>query len=256
MPSNNLFYYLKQVQRRAGLTVSSSFPTTPNDEQQLVLDCINETLRYLNNKHYLTFKQTEYTLTTSNGVSSYNLANSPYSQSFWRVTRLARNAVRRAADDFPVEYVDYTELDQYRPITASAAAPVYYSAYGEDLILYPPGNGETVKVRYYGLHIGTDTTGATKKLRLSATDDLTMLDDSWEDVLIIGAAKEVRGQQKTDEKYLELKRKWEDWEEILIDMGTQPGEDAPPSFVVGRYLYSGTNLRNKFYPFFTNNPGA
>lgn len=256
MPSNDLFYYLKQVQRRAGLTVSSSFPTSPTDEQQLVIDCINETLRYLNNKHYLTFKQTEYTLTTSAGTSAYNLASSPYSQTYWRVTKLARNGVRRATDDFPLDFIDYTERDKLRPSSAANNQPVYYSCFGEDLIIYPPGDGSQLKIRYYGLHIGTDAAGTTQKLRLSVTDDLCMLDDAWEDVLTVGAAKGVRGQQKIDEKYAELKRQWEDWENILIDMGTQPGEDAAPQLVLGKYIYNGDTHRNRYYPFLTSNPGA
>lgn len=254
--ANNLFYYFKQVQRRAGLTVSSSFPTSLNDEQQLVIDCINETLRYLNNKHYLSFKQTQYTLTTTAGTSAYNLTNAPYSQTYWRVNRLARNGVRRVTDDYPLDFIDYTERDRLRPVTADNNQPMYYSQYGEDLLLYPPADGSQLYIRYYGLHIGTDSTGTTQKIALSAETDLTMLQDEWEDALVLGAAKSVRGQQKTDEKYAELKRLWQDQEQILIDMGTQPGEDAPPEFVLGKYLYSYDSYKSRYYPFFTNNPGA
>lgn len=254
--ANDLFYYLKQVQRRAGLTVSSAFPSSPTDEQQLVLDCINETLRYLNNKHYLLFKQTEYTLTTTAGQRLYNLANAPYSQTFWRVTRLARNAVRRAADDFPLSFLDYTEVDALRPVSSSNGTPRYYSAFGEDLILHPPADGSQVKVRYYGLHIGTDSTGLTKKLKLTASGDLTMLDDCWEDALVAGAHKRVRGQQKVDEKFKQAAQDWENWENILKDMGNQPGEEAGPAFVVQPYVYSPESHSRRFYPFFTDNPGA
>lgn len=256
MPSNNLGYYLNQVERRAGLTVSSSFPSSPTDEQQYVMDCINEQLRYLNNKHYLIFQQTEYTLTTTAGTRRYNLTQAPYSQSFWRVARLARNGVVRVSDEFPLFFVDYTELDYIKPAGTSNGRPTHFSQYGENLVIHPPPDGSQLLIRYYGLHIGTDSTGTTQKLRLSAEEDLPMIADEWEDVLTTGAAMKVRGQQKVDEKYAELKRQFEDWENILIDMGNQPGEDNGPEMVLTPYQYNRGVNTQRFYPFYTSFPGA
>lgn len=256
MPSNTLLYYMNQVQRRAGQPVSSSFPTSATDSEQMVLDSINERLRYLNSKYCLLFKATTYALTTTAGQASYNLANSPYSQTYWNVSRMARNGVIRVSDDWPLHYVDYTELDSLKPNTTGSGRPNLYSSYGGNLLIYPSSEASALTIRYYGNHIGTDTTGVTQKLRLSVSTDLTMLDDQWEDCLVTGAAMKVREWMVIDEKYQALLRAWEEWETILNDMGNQPGEDAPPQFKVGNYLYGDGIDTARYYPFFTPYSGG
>lgn len=246
--TKDLFYFLKKVQRKAGRMASSSFPSSPTDAEQEALDAINEYLRFLNNKYYFIFQQTEYTLTTTSGVVSYDLTQAPYSQSMWRVFRLARNGVRRAADDTEIPFIDYTERDMLRPASSATGAPAYHSAYGASL-LFDRADGSQVKIRYYGLHIGTDTTGATQKLNLSATDDLVMLDDNWEDVLITGAASILRAFDTVDEKTAALQDAARKWEGVLEDMGNQPGEDAGPRFVVRPYVYN--DALSSYYPFGT-----
>lgn len=251
MPSNTLFYYLQRVQREAGLTVSSAFPSTPTDEEQLVLDCINATLRELNNYYFLAFKQTEYTLTCTAGTSQYDLRQVPYNQTFWRVNRLAKNAVRRTADDYPLLYLDYADRDYLQPVKTGNSLPTHYSAFGEYLLLYPAPAGATqLTIRYYGRHIGTDSTGVTQKQRLTATGDLCMLEDDYEDALAYGSAAKVRRQQKVDEKYVELRRLWEEWRRVLVDVA-QPGEEAYPSLSIASS--SESYLQRKIGPFFNAN---
>jgi hypothetical protein len=229
--------------------VSTSFPTSPNDQEQRVLDAINEALRYLNNKYYLAFKYTEYTLTTTAGTRAYNLQNSPYSQANWRVTRLARNGVIRVSDDYILDYLDYSSLDEYRPDIGPNSLSLIYSGTGDNLILHPKPSGEQYKIRYYGTHIGTDTTGVTLKYRLTATDDLCMLQDEYEDALVMMAVAKVRLRDGMDDKYQEYKRRAEDWERILYDM-TQPGEDAAPQMLI-RPFGSEYDLLRRYYPFGT-----
>lgn len=250
MPSNTLNYYLTRIQREAGLAVSSSFPTSPTDQEQRVIDSVNEVLRYLNQKYYLAFKWTEYVLTTTASTSNYNLQNSPYSLSTWRVNRLARNGVIRYADDYILDYMDYSQLDEYRPHRQQVTKALIYSSTGTDLILYPTPSGEQYRIRYYGTHIGTDTTGVTLKTRLSATDDLTMLQDEYEDALVAMAVTKVRLRDGVDEKYMEWKKRAEDWEKILYDM-SQPGEDAVPQMIVRPFGFYSDDLYARYFPFGT-----
>ncbi len=249
MPSNDLFYYLKLVQREAGLTESASFPASPTSQEQRVIDHINGTLRYLNQKYYLAFKYTEYTLTTTPGVSTYDLMQAPYSQSFWRVNRLARNGVIRLSDDYILEYMDYTQIDEFRPDFIARSKSVAYSGSGQNLLLHPKPNGEQYKIRYYGTHIGTDSTGTTNKTRLTASSDLTMLQDEYEDALKYMAVAKVRLRDGIDEKYLEYKRMAEDWEKTLYDM-SQPGEDAQPQLMI-RPFGSECDIMRRYFPFGT-----
>jgi hypothetical protein len=251
--ASDLFYYMKQVERRAGLTVSSSFPTSPTTEQELVFDAINETLRYLNNAFNWIFKETEYTLTTTSGTRNYNLASAPYNQTMWAINRLARHGVRLVANERPLIFMPYEQLDYM--LSTSDATPRYYSSYGGELILHPTPDGSQVYVRYYGMHIGTDSTGTTKKLTLSETDDLVFLEDQWQDVLVYGAAASVRRQQKIDEKYKELQAHFERLTNILLDMGNQPGDDAPPEVIAPSYTYKGCINEQLYYPFFSIYPG-
>lgn len=249
MPSNDLNYYLTRVQRESGLAVSTSFPTSPTDQEQRVIDALNESLRYLNQKYYLAFKWTEYLLTTTAGTRSYNLQNAPYSQTTWRVYRMARNGVIRYEDDLILDYLDYTSLDEYRPNIGSNSKALLYSSTGENLIFHPKPSGEQYRIRYYGTHIGTDSTGVTLKTRLSATNDLTMLQDEYEDALIAMAVAKVRLRDAKDAKYDEWKKRAEDWEKILYDM-TQPGEDAAPQMMIRPFL-SGWNPLWEYRPFGT-----
>lgn len=253
--ANDLFYYLKQVQRRAGLNVSSAFPSSNTDEEALALDTINEILRHLNNKYHFIFQQTEYTLTTTAGTRAYNLASAPYSQTYWRVNRLAKNGVIRSTDETPLTYVQYTELDWRKPRSANQAASRYYSQYGKDLILYPTPDGGDYIIRYHGVHIGTDDTGATQKLELTETDDLVILEDEWADVLITGAAAHARAQRKVDEKQQRLEKKYEEYTKTLKAMANQPGDDAVPEHRSGRYVYGGDYIEERFHPFGTDFAG-
>lgn len=231
------------------MQVSASFPASPNDQEQRCLDKINEVLRYINQKYYLAFKYTEYTLTTTPGVKTYDLQSSPYSQTFWRVNRLARNAIVRISDDYPLDYLDYSQLDEFRPDIGSRSLSVLYSSTGINLILHPAPSGETYKVRYYGTHIGTDSTGVTNKLRLSISGDLTMLQDEYEDALVMMATAKVRLRDGMDEKYMEYKKLAEDWEKTLYDM-SQPGEDAEPRMMVRPFNF-GYDPLARYYPFGT-----
>lgn len=245
-----LEYYFKRVQRESGLTVSTSFPTSLSDEDQLVIDCINSTLRELNNKYYLAFKQTEYILTPSVGVASYDLRNAPYTQTFYRINRLARNGITRVSDSLPLDFLDYTEIDWLQPPLTGSTDPSFYSAYGESFILFPaPGQANQLRIRYYGLHIGQGNTGIKKRALFAATDT-TMLEDEWEDALTYGATYKVRSQQVMDAKTQAYKERWEYWERILIDM-SQPGEDSPPQFLLPGYSY--TDIGRKVGNFFNTN---
>lgn len=249
MPSNSLFYYLTRVQRESGLLVSTSFPSSPDDQQQRVIDAINESLRYLNNKYYLAFQWQEYLLTSASGQRSYDLRNAPYSQAGWRVNRMARHGVIRYRDDYILDYCDYTSLDEYRPNIGTNSTSLLYSSTGESLILHPIPSGEQYRIRYYSTYIGTDASGATHKSRLSASDDLTMLQDEYEDALIAMAVAKVRLKDAKDPKYDEWKKRAEDWEKILYDM-TQPGEDAMPRMMVRPFL-SGWDPLWQYRPFGT-----
>lgn len=249
MSTNTLAYYLNRVEREAGRQVSASFPGSPTDQQQNCLDAINEVLRYLNQKYYLAFKWSEYLLTTTPGVRLYNLQVSPYDQVNWRVNRLARNAVIRQEDDYIAEYMDYSELDEYRPNFTQNSKALAYSSTGDDLILYPTPNGEQYRIRYYGTHIGTDSTGLVNKMRLTLSDDLTMIQDEYEDAITTMAVAKVRLRDGMDEKYLEYKKRAEDWEKILYDM-SQPGEDAAPQLMIRPFGTAYDRLRDHF-PFGT-----
>lgn len=249
MPDNTLAYYLGEVQRGAKLTVSSSFPTAPNDQEQRCLSAINESLRYLNNKYYLAFQWTEYILTTNSGTSNYNLQKAPYSLNYWRVSRMARSGVIRVSDDYPLDFIDYAMLDEYKPHRGQANRALLYSSTGYDLILFPIPAGEQYRIRYYGLHIGTDTTGVTLKSRLTVSTDVPMLQDEWENALISMAVTKVRLADGVDEKYLEWKKTAEDWEKTLYDM-TQPGEDAVPKMMI-RPFDPEVNELTRFFPFGT-----
>lgn len=248
MVANTLFYYLTRVELEAGLTVSPSFPLAPTEQEQLALNAINESLRYINNKYYLAFKWTEYILTTVNGTKNYNLQNAPYNLTNWRVTRMARNGVIRFSDDFVLDYMDYARLDEYRPHVQQVSKGLIYSSTGQDLIIYPAPAGEQYRIRYYGTTIGTDSAGVILKTRLSATDDITMLQDDYEDALVAMAVCKVRLKYGVDEKYNEWKRRAEDWEKILFDM-TQPGEDAAPQMKIRPY--DSGNAYAQYYPFGT-----
>lgn len=254
MPTVSLFSYMQEVQRRAGLRVSSSFPTTATDEESNVLYAINNRLRYLNNKYYLIFQQTEYSFTTTAGTSEYDFTQAPYSQTFWRNYRIAKNGLRRSSDDEPLEYLSYVEYDSFRPSSsAGGGMAAYFTAFGSSVLIHPSQTATALKMRYYGSHIGTDAAGTTQKMKLTATDDLPMIEDEWQDVLIIGAAMEARKQFKADDKYAELKKDFEQWENILIDMGNQAGgEEGGPQIVLTPYLYRGETYRRQYYPFFTD----
>lgn len=256
MPSNNLFYYMKQVQRRCGLTVSLAFPNTIQEEQQLVLDGINNCLRYLNNKYAFAFQQSEYTLTTTAGVKTYSLAEAPHSLPYWRLERLAKHGVVRLSDDWPLRYLQYDQLDSLQPSSASNGEPEYYSAYAGRLVIHPPPDGSQLKIRYHSTAIGTDATGVTQKLKLSEETDLPMLEDEWEDVLVTGAAMRVQESFKVDEKWKALAATFEHLETQLNDLANQPGEDAAPQLINQPYVFNeyGFN-REKYYPFFTRFEG-
>lgn len=159
----------------------------------------------------------------------------------------------RVSDEMPLGFIQYDRLDNYKPVSAQNNRAVWYSAYGENLIIHPPGNGEQLRVRYYGTHIGTDSTGATPKMRLSLTNDLTMLDDTWENALIDGAARIVRQKFEVDAYYKELEKDAEAWEHALEDMGNQPGEDAPPMWILEPFSMDDEDKR-RYYPFFTDHP--
>jgi hypothetical protein len=245
-----LFDYMRRVQREAGLKQSSAFPATLSTEEARVVDGINAVLRELNNKYYLAFKLVEQDFTSSPLVDRYNLSNSPYSFSCFDVSRMARNGVIRKADGLPLQYIDYTRRDVMRPeATAGGGIPTYYTAIGEELILWPKPSGEVFTVRYYPTYIGTDSTGATNKLTLTLEDDVTMLDDHWQDALAYGAACRAYRADKTDEKYGELKRLWEEARNTLHGMIQGGGEEAVPSFnMLGSASYH--DLRDRrFYPF-------
>jgi hypothetical protein len=250
MPSNNLLYYMQAVQRESGLSVSASFPTAPSDQEQRVLDRINEALRYLNTKYYLAFMWTEYILTTVSGTSSYNLQNAPYNISEWRVNRMARNGVIRYTDDYILDYIDYSSLDEYRPHKQQVTKALIYSSTGTNLILYPQPSGEQYRIRYYGTHIGTDSTGVTLKTRLSVGTDLPMIQDEYEDALVSMAVSKVRLKDGVDAKYNEYKKKAEDWEKILYDM-SGPGEDAEPQMIVRPFGFYSDDLYARYFPFGT-----
>lgn len=229
--TKDLHWYLKRVERLSGLEVSTTFPSSPTDEQQLTLDEINTTLRELNNHYYLTFKQVSYTLTTSSGTHTYNLAESPYSQTDWEVSRMAKTGVVRVSDDYPLMWIDHQDWQILQPNKTGSSVSTHYSGYGKNLLFYPAPSGETYTINYYGTHIGTDSAGTTKKWDLTATDDLPMIEDRWQDALVIGAAAKVRRNYKYDERAKELKRTWEEWRTSLIDM-MQPGEDAYPRLAI------------------------
>jgi len=253
MPSNDLHYYLKRVERESGLEVSTTFPTTSiNDQQQHTIDCINSTLRELNNHYFLAFKQTEYTLTTTAGTANYDLRQAPYSLTFFRVNRIARNGIIRTVDDFPLNYIDYMDRDFLQPNRTGNSLPTHWSQFGQEFLLYPAPNGGTLKIRYHAINIGTDSAGTTDKLRLSLTDDLPMLEDEYEDALVYGAATKVRRVIKTDEKYAGLKNIWEEWRTSLIDM-MSAGEDAYPQMILPSSTV--TYLDRKVGSFFRANIG-
>lgn len=247
MPSKTLAEYFNRVLRESGLQVPTFFPPSPNDEQQHALDCINATLRELNNHYYLAFKQTSYTLTSAAGTASYDLTQSPYSLEDWEVSRIAGNGVIRVSDDYPLQYLDYKDRDYLQPNRTGNTSATHYSQYGQYLLFYPAPAGEDYTIRYYSTHIGTDTTGATKKWALSESDDLTMLQDRWEDALVYGAATKKRRTIATDDKYMELKKIWEEWRTHLIDM-MQAGEDASPELAIPTRKVS--YLEQKIGPFF------
>jgi len=253
--ANDLFYYLKRVLLRGGGNTLTSFPTSPNDEQQVALDAINMTLRVLNNDFYHLFKLTEYTLTTTNGTYRYDLTASPYNQTFFRPSNIARNGVIRVFDGVGLVAMDYPEIDRFREyhLTGSSYGPAAYAVFGKDIMFYPTPTGQQVNIRYYGSHIGTDSTGATLKHRLTATDDLTMLQDEWEDVLVTGAAKEFRAWKSIDERYKALENEFKEYKRMLNDRANQGGEDNTPEIVVEPYSYS-MNARRRIYPFGTNIP--
>jgi len=232
--SLTLFNYMTRVEYEAGLKVSSSFPTSATDEQQHVIDCISATLREINNHYYLAFKQTEYTLTTSAGTNGYDLTQAPYSQTDWEVSRIAKPGVIRVTDDYPLQYIDWEDYYHLAPNLGGNTKSVYYTAYGKKLYFNPTPDGSQYKIFYYGTHIGTDSTGVTKKWRLTATGDLTMLEDRWEDALVYGAAAKVRRQRAVDEKYQTMKGLWEEWRTSLVDM-MQPGEEAAPELVIPKF---------------------
>lgn len=246
--SNTLFYYLQTVQREASLQVSSSFPSAPDDQEQRVIDRINTALRYLNNKYYLAFKWTEFLLTTVSGTRNYNLQNPPYNLSNWKVTRMARNGVIRYADDYILDYMDYAQLDEYRPRVQQVSKGLIYSSTGTDLIIYPAPAGEQYRIRYYGTHIGTDATGTVLKSRLDSETDLCMLSDDYQDALMYMVVAAVRLRNGKDDKYEEYKKLAEDWEKILYDM-TQPGEDAAPQMTIRPF--NSANQYAQYYPFGT-----
>jgi hypothetical protein len=257
MPDVTFLQYMVRVQGRANLERSAQFPYAANNEEQLVMDAINSQLRYLNQKYYLIFKLTEYTLTTTAGTESYNLRNAPYSQSFFRTNRIAQHGVRRASDDWPLQHLEYADRDRFKPAaTSSQSVPDYYTIVGDNLLFYPKPNGAQLKIRYYGVHIGKDITGTIPKLNLAEPYDTTMLEDEYQDCLVTMAAREIRAQYKVDEKYAELKRQAEDWERILIDMGNQTGEESGPELVLPRFEYNPNPYYNQYYPFGTNVPGA
>ena len=164
---------------------------------------------------------------------------------------MAKNGVRRTADDYPLLYLDYADRDYLQPVKTGNSLPTHYSAFGEYLLLYPaPATSTQLTIRYYGRNIGTDSTGTTRKQRLTASGDLCMLEDDYEDALVYGAAAKVRRQQKIDEKYVELRRLWEEWRRTLVDM-SQPGEEAYPQISIA--TSSENYLQRKIGPFFNAN---
>lgn len=253
MTTITLFQYMNRVESEAGLTKSASFPSSPSEAQTLVLNSINATLRELNNHYFLTFKQTAYTLTTTAGTASYDLRQSPYNQTFWRANRIARNGVQRVADDYPLMFIDYIDRDYLQPSLTGNSLPTHYSQYGQSMLLYPAPSGTQLRVRYYGLNIGTNAAATTSLLSLTASGDLTMLEDEWQDALAYGAACKVRRQQKVDEKYRELKAVWEEWREKLEDMMQPGGEDGFPQMMLATHNES--YLDRKIGPFFNANIG-
>lgn len=252
--ANDLFYYLKRVMLRGGGNVPTSFPSAPSNEQQVALDAINMTLRLLNAKYFHLFKLTEYALTTTSGVYRYNLTESPYSQTFFRASNIARNGIIRNADGVGLMPKDYVEIDRLRIASASTTVygPQAYAVFGKELWFYPTPEGQSLTIRYYGSHIGTDAAGTTLKQRLTLADDLTMLEDEWEDVLVTGAAKEFRAWKANDERYKELCKEFEQYTMMLNDRANQGGEDNPPEIAMVPYRYSGHNRR--IYPFGTDQP--
>lgn len=245
-----LLHYLQRVQRESGQTVSTSFPSSPTDDQQHALDSINATLRELNADYYLAFEQVEYLLTTTAGTSSYDLTQSPYNQTYWRVNRMARGAVRRKKDDYPLMFIDYTERDYLQPSLTANALPTHYSQFAGNLLFYPAPDGSQVYVRYYPAYIGTDSTHTTQKTTLTATDDIPLLLDEWEDALVYGAAAKVRRKQKTDEKYQELNKIWEDWKARLQSMMGAGEENAPQLMLA---THTENYLDRKIGPLFNAN---
>lgn len=250
MPTIQFFQYMQTVELRAGLTVSSLFPSTPSPGQALVMLAINETLREINNHYYMAFQQTETIITPPPGTLALNLTQAPYNLVFWDVTRMARNGVRRQKDDYPLEFIDYTELDFLQPSLVGNSLSTHYSQFGQELLLYPGADGSNLLIRYYPLCIGVDVTGETYKLTLNATDDVPFLQDQYQDALIYGAVTKIRLQQKIDEKYNETKKQWEQWRTFLNDM-QHPGEDGFSQIMIP--TNSEDRLTRKIGPFFNAN---
>jgi hypothetical protein len=250
MGTLNLQYYFSKVQRTAGLRVSPFFPSTPNDEEQRVIDAINDTLAELNNEFYLAFKQTEYILTTSGSTSSYNLQISPYNQTFWRVYRMARNGVVRLSDDIPLTYIDYSERDWLRPDITQNARTVFYSAFGPNLLIWPPSAGTQLKIRYYSTANGTDTTGNTQLQLLSNATDLPGLQDEFNETLVIGAVFRLRRFLGNDRKLGEFEKAWETQKRMLNERTAQ-SEDGSMSLKIMPYGANRNVQYSRYFPFFT-----
>lgn len=244
--------YFQRVQSRAGQTRSSAIPSVPSPEEQLVLDAINNRLQYLNQKYYLIFRLREATFTATAGTQNYDFTQAPYSFPFFRVNRLAQNAIRRTVDNWPLQYVEYAEADG-RAYSGTSGAKAY-SVFGNTVRLYPPPIAEQYAVRYYSTAIGTDTTGNTLKDTLTVGSDLTMLEDEYQHVLITLAAKTARAHYGVDAKYTELAKEAEEWEKILADMGNQNGEESGPEFYKQSYVYRGSGALAQYPPFGTWRP--
>jgi hypothetical protein len=249
-----LLDYVRRVQREAGYQESASLATgfnaTSNTDERIVIDSINSALRELNNTYYLAFKLSEYTLTTTANVAEYDLTLPPYNVDDFTIYRMARNGVINA-EDIPLVYIDYTQRDSLRPnITGSSGIPTFYSGYGNKLLIWPRPGGEELKIRYYSKHIGTDAAGTTKKTTLTEADDVTMLNDEWQDCLVYNAACKAYRPKKADAKFFELKRMKEEWEKQLVGLAKPAGEDATPRIALGNESYSDIQSR-RYFPFGT-----
>ena len=250
LPTRTLGYYYDRVQREAGWQVLP-FPTvgTPTDLQQRVIDRINETLRYFNERYWLNFQETEFIFTTVPGQRDYDLSLPPYSQVFWRMSRVGRNACIRLFDDIPLQYVEYTEIDLFRPDLTKNAKPIYYTGFGLFLRLWPPPDGTQIKHRYYPTAIGTDSTGTVLKNAMTLIDDLPTMNDEWEDAIVWNAVVRLRMTDKADTKTQLFVEQAGRWEAILADK-MKPGRDCQTQIYIpanSKMSY----LKNKVFPFLT-----